>query len=176
MAKNDEYIHSSLKLIVVIVFELFAQAKNDECIHSGENKKKELLYSSIDRLNLFYLVPWKSPRASPFFWYLFWRIRSRPRSRWPYFQRSMDLKLCIYLSISFWRPIDHVDFSDFPLTAEMATEVVGRTLRSFTVFFWEMVTVMKTKRVTRINFQVIHFFFYKCLLTLCQSCLPKAVY
>ena len=36
--------------------------------------------------------PRKSPWASLFFWYLFWRIRSRPRSRWPYFQRSIALE------------------------------------------------------------------------------------
>ena len=61
-AKNDEYIHSSLKLVVV-VFE--PQAKNDECIHSSL-KLVVVVFELIAR-------------------------PSRPcsRSRWPYFQRSL---------------------------------------------------------------------------------------
>ena len=83
-------IHSSLKL-VVIVFELFAQAKNDECIHSGESKKKkkkkELLYSSIDRIyGSFEFVLFTSEIASGIFVTIFGlNLSYLPRSLSPFF-------------------------------------------------------------------------------------------
>ena len=63
------------------------------------------------------------------------------------------------------------DFNDRPKAVD----------RSFTLFFFrEMATESIMKRVARINFKVIHFFFYKCTLTcyrklLTESCLLKTV-
>ena len=97
-AKNDECIHSSLKLVVV-VFE--PQAKNDECIHSSlklivvvvfepQAKNDEYIHSSLKLVDIFKLI------ARP--------SRPRSRSRWPYFQRSLRTSPWPFARNSFKNP------------------------------------------------------------------------
>ena len=91
----------------------------------------------------------------------------RSRSHWPYFQR-----LSCGLSSRFLAT-NTSEFLNEESCLRSRLQDVGLPLRSFTLFFWEMATESIMKRVARINFQVIYFFFYKCTLTCYRKLLTE---